>query len=128
MNFDKSKFEKYSKLNIDNMEQFESLNFINEYIEQLIKDTDNMYCEFLEDNGYKIDKPYNIEQLNQIKNDLAEQDKFLDCFEYTEFSKDSSTAYHYIIPFFNRISNPLTEEEKQDIINRWKRWKKRDNG
>lgn len=131
MEIDRKIFEKYSKIkkfnkdidlsiNPDNM-YILSDNFINELVKQQAKDLDNMYCEFLEENGYKIDKPYNMEQLKEIKNDLIKKDKFVDYLEYTEFADNCTQAYHYIIPFFNSISNPLSEEARNKIIEEWKK-------
>jgi hypothetical protein len=126
MELDKNRFKKYAKIDIDNINEFEDINFISNLVNKMKKDLDNMYCEFLEENGYKIDKPYNIEQLKQIKEDLEKQDKFLDYVEYTEFSKNSEQAYHYVIPFFNSISNPLTEETRNEIIEKWKEKNRKD--
>ena len=98
MEINKEIFEKYNKFDINNIPVIED-NFINELVEAQAKQIDNMYCEFLEENGYKIDKPYNIKQLKQIKEDLAKQDKFVDYLEYTEFADNCTQVYHYLIPF-----------------------------
>lgn len=106
------------------------MEFINDYVNKLVeqqsKDLDNMCCEFLEENGYKIDKPYNIEQLKEIRDNLASQNKVLDWLAYTEFSKDCTQAYHYMIPFFNSICNPLTKETRNEIIEKWKEKNRKD--
>lgn len=106
------------------------MEFINDYINELIKQQtkhlDNMYYEFLTENGYKIDKPYNVEQLKEIKKDLENKGIFLDCLEYTEFSKDCTQAYHYVIPFFNSISDPLSEQTRNEIIEKWKEKNRKD--
>lgn len=120
MEIDKKIFEKYNNFNINNIPDIED-NFINELVKQQAKDVDNMYCEFLEKNGYKIDKPYNIEQLKEIKEDLAKQDKFVDYLEYTEFADNCTQVYHYVIPFFNSISNPLSEITRNEIIKKMER-------
>ena len=125
MEFDKKIFEKYSEININNIPDIED-DFIGKLVEAQSKQIDKMYCEFLEENGYKIDKPYNIEQLKQIKEDLEKQDKFVDYLEYTEFADNCTQAYHYVIPFFNCISNPLTEETRNEIIEKWKEKNRKD--
>ena len=119
MEINKEIFEKYNKFDINNIPDIED-DFIGKLVEAQSKQIDKMYCEFLEENGYKIDKPYNIEQLKQIKADLEKQDKFVDCLEYTEFADNCTQAYHYVIPFFNSISNPLSEETRNKVIEKWK--------
>lgn len=108
--------------NIDNIEQFDDINFIDKYVQQWQKDTDDMYYKFLTENGYKIDKPYNIEQIKQIREDLEKQDKFIDTIEWieTKNNEDNYNITRHIIPFFNSISNPLSEESKQFILDNWK--------
>lgn len=112
---------KYLKHNINNIQDFSEINFIDNLVKEAQQNIDNMYYEFLTENGYKIDKPYNIKQLQQIKEDLAKQDKFIDYLEYTEFAQNSTQAFHYMIPFFNSISNPLSEENREFIIEEWKK-------
>jgi predicted SpoU family rRNA methylase len=89
--------------------------FMNNLIKEQTKNCNNMIAEFLTENGYKIEKPYNIEQIKEIKEDLRKQDKFVDIIEYTEFLDNTYQAYHYLIPFFNSISNPLSENTKQQL-------------
>ena len=126
MELDENVFKKYAKIDIENLEAFDSINFIHNLVNQMTKDLDNMYYEFLTENGYEIDKPYNMEQLKQIKEDLAKQDKFVDYLEYTEFAENCTQAYHYVIPFFNSISNPLSEEARNEIIEKWKEKNRKD--
>lgn len=119
-----NKFKKYAKINVNDIEQFEfeNVNFIDDIVKSMQKDTEDMYYKFLTENGYKIDKPYNIEQIQQIKEDLEKQDKFIDTIEWIEnkSDKDKYTIVRHIIPFFNKISAPLLEEDKQEILKSWK--------
>lgn len=101
--------------------------FINELVRQQAENIDDMYCKFLIQNGYKIDKPYNIEQLKEIKKDLEKQDKFIDYLEYSEFSEDGSTLEHHLLPFFNSISHPLSQDMRENLIKDWKERNKRNN-
>lgn len=119
------KYKKYSEMNINNIPDIED-DFIGKLVEAQSKQIDKMYCEFLEENGYKIDKPYNREQLKQIKEDLEKQNKFVDYLEYTEFADNCTQAYHYVIPFFNSISNPLSEETRNEVIEKWKEKNRKD--
>lgn len=108
------------------------LEFIEDtFIQNLVKaqqeQIDDALCKFLEDNGYKIEKPYNPRQLEEIRIDLEKQDKFLNFINYTEYEKDCTKAYHYVIPFFDRISNPLDEDYKQQLIEKFKKYHKGEN-
>ena len=116
------KFKKYTKIiNVDDLSDFPKENFITDLVNKMQKDFEDMYYEFLTENGYKIDKPYKMEQIEAIKNDLASKDKFVDYLEYTVFSENCEQAYHYIKPFFNSISNPISEETRNELIARWKK-------
>ena len=126
MKIDKNVFKKYAKIDVKNLEEFENINFIDNLIEQMQKDLEDMYYQFLTKNGYKIDKPYKVEQIEAIKKDLESKDKFLDYLEYTEFADNCTQAYHYVLPFFNSISNPLSEEAKNEIIEKWKEKNRKD--
>ena len=96
--------------------------FIQNIVKEQSKQIDDALCKFLEDNGYKIDKPYNIKQLKEIKEDLEKQDKFVNFINFTDYENkgDSVIACHYVLPFFDRISNPLSEEYKEELIEKWK--------
>lgn len=120
------KFSKYAKINIENLDEFPEINFIDNLINQMQKDLDDMYYTFLTENGYKIDKPYKIEQIEAIKEDLESKGLFVDYLEYTEFKDNCNQAYHYVIPFFNSISNPLSEETRLEIIEKWKEKNRKD--
>jgi len=122
MEIDKEVFKKYAEIKVDDIEKIENLDFsfIDNLYKEMQHDLDDMYYKFLTENGYKLDKPYKVEQIEAIKEDLAKQDKFVDYLEYTEFENNFTQAYHYILPFFNSISNPLTDEEKTEMLNRWK--------
>ena len=84
------------------------------------KEIDDMWYKFLTKNGYKIKKPYDLKQLEAIKNELTKQDKFLDYLEYTEFSENGQKVAHHLLPFFNCLSNPLNEDARNAIIEKWK--------
>ena len=117
----KDKFKYYANVNICDLDAFPELNLINDLIEQTQKELEEAYFNFLNNNGYKIEKPYTIEQVEKIKEELARDDKFLDYIEYTQFAENCTQAYHYIIPFFNSISNPLSEDTRNEIIEEWKK-------
>lgn len=118
---DNNPFKKYATT-IDDINRFEDIDFINNHWQKWFEDLDNMWFEFLIENGYKVDKPYNIKQLENLRDDLAKEDKVLDYFEYLEYNdgKKGMAITRHLIPFFNSISNPLTNEDKERIIERWK--------
>ena len=128
MELDKNIFKKYAKIDIKNLEAFDSINLIDDVVKSMQEDTEDMYYKFLTENGYKIDKPYNMKQIEEIKKDLEKQDKFVDTIEWIEnkSDKDNYTITRHIIPFFNRISNPLSEEDKQELLEKWKKENRKD--
>lgn len=85
-----------------------------ELTNQIANNYDKTIIEFLEDNGYKVPDTITDEYLINLKQELKKQDKFLDTLEYIKYEKN--TATQYIIPFFNSISNPLSEKTKQEMI------------
>lgn len=122
MYFDYDK--KYSHMEIKDLDSLEGVedysNFIGGIVNQMQKDIDDMWYQFLTKNGYKIKKPYDLKQLETIKNELAKQDKFLDYLEYTEFSENGQKVAHHLLPFFNCLSDPLNEDARNAIIEKWK--------
>lgn len=112
--------DKAKSFNVDNIEDIPETNFIQAIVDKYYEDLDNVFYEFLTKNGYKIDKPYKIEQIEAIKEDLARQDKFIDTITIEDFDFANNIAKRTIIPFFNRISLPLLETEKEEIIKAWK--------
>ena len=126
MELNENIFKKYSKININNLEDFPKPDFISSLVEQVQKDLEDMYYKFLTENGYKLDKPYKVEQIKAIKEDLEKQDKFVDYLEYTEFADNCTQAFHYVLPFFNCISNPLSEKDKQELLEKWKEKNRKD--
>lgn len=92
-------------------------NPISKYLQNITKDIDNALYEFLIKNGYKVDKPYNFEQLEELKKDLAKEDKFLDFVEVRKHEGNGIKVQ--IIPFFNRFSHPISHEEVEEIMQEW---------
>ena len=92
-------------------------NPISKYLQNITKDIDNALYEFLVKNGYKVDKPYNFEQLEELKKDLAKEDKFLDFVEVRKHEGNGIKVQ--IIPFFNRFSHPISHEEVEEIMQEW---------
>ena len=117
---DLDRFGKYAKIDIENLKDLPQANFISDIVHKMSENIDEMYYKFLTENGYKVDRPYNVEQLKQIKKDLEKQDTFIDYLEYTDFDYKNNVATHYLKPFFNSISNPLTQETREELIRKWK--------
>ena len=92
-------------------------NPISKYLQNITKDIDNALYEFLIKNGYKVDKPYNLDQLEELKKDLAREDKFLDFVEVRKYEGNEIKVQ--MIPFFNRFSHPISHEEMEKIMQEW---------
>lgn len=122
----KDKFKYYANVNIHDLDDFPEFNLIHDLIVQTQRELEEAYFNFLNNNGYKIEKPYTIEQVEKIKEDLAKDDKFLDYIEYTEFSDNCTQAYHYILPFFNCISHPYTQKEKENLLESFKEFNRKE--
>lgn len=104
-------------LSVDDIDAMTEINLIDKCIQQFAKDLDSVCCDFLISQGYKIDKPYNMEQLKEIKEDLAKKDRVLDTIELIRY--EGNTIHAKVIPFLNCISNPLSENERQNILKKW---------
>lgn len=77
---------------------------------------DEAVFKFLASEGYDIKKPYDIKQLKSIAKKLEKEDRFIDIIDYVETDFEKSTATFYYVPFFNSISNPLSQETRNEII------------
>lgn len=78
-------FEPYT-LNIEgikikDIEKWQVFDYVEECARKMAENQDNVYYEFLTKNGYKIDRPYNFKQLEEIKENLKKKDKSLDKIE-----------------------------------------------
>lgn len=122
----KDKLRYYANVTIKDLDAFPEINLIDDLIEQTKRELEEAYFNFLNNNGYKIEKPYTIKQVEKIKEDLAKEDKFLDYVEYTEFDWDNNKAEHHILPFFNSFSCPYTAEERNYLLERFKEVNRKD--
>lgn len=122
----KDKFKYYANVNIHDLDAFPELNLIHDLIEQTQKELEEVYFNFLNKNGYKLEKPYTIEQVEKIKEDLAKEDKFLDYVQYTDFDWKNNNAGHYILPFFNSLSHPYTQEERDHLLESFKEFNRKE--
>ena len=111
-----------SDLDDVNLDQDPVQNFIDSRWEQVTKLTDDALREFLNAHGYRISKPYKIEEIIKIRDELAAKDLFLDYLYYTDMEYDE---YNYkfiehVLPFFNSISNPLKPDERNRLLESFK--------
>ena len=104
-------------------EDYKLAHLLNEQIRGLTEAYDDCIVKFLNENGYDIDKPYTATKLYKIKKQLEEKDLFVDILEYCEFEKDCSKVTNYMMPFFNHISNPISEDTRKQLIEEWKKRK-----
>ena len=88
--------------------------FFDEVARNLAAKYDEAVFKFLASEGYDIKKPYDIKQLKSISKKLEKEDRFIDIIDYVETDFEKSTATFYYVPFFNSISNPLSDEAKNE--------------
>ena len=134
-------FDEFKKLMLDNKDKTEKLvtairdieykqkciepikSFTDEYIKYISKEIDNNLIEFLNKNGYQVEQPLNIQNLENIKEQLIKEDKFIDyLYIQNNFEVNDDNSFGIkcvIVPFFNRISNPLTEKDKDILREEW---------
>lgn len=91
---------------------------------------DTTIINFLNKNGFDLKQPISKDKLEIVSEKLKSEGKFLDTISYVDIPEDygkdgSYKVKHYIIPFFNSISNPLSEENKEFIIEGWKKKRKK---
>lgn len=78
---------------------------------------DDKLYEFLEDNGYHIERN-NAEQVIELKDKLAKEDKQIRweaAIVGINLTKQCEYILHSLI-FFDSISNPLSEEKVRELI------------
>ncbi len=100
---------------------------IKQYAENLAKDTDSKMYEFLEENGYKLERN-NIQQIIDLKNKLAEEDKQVRVESVIVDEKNEGQNIQIIthsLFFFDSIKHPLdTNYVRQMIIDDYRRKQK----
>lgn len=96
--------------------------------QQIAYNIDEQFAKFLEDNGYEIRRPFVIDDWIKVKEDLESKGKFLDYIgDYViEETEKGFKGISYIVPFFNNINNPLSENDKQILLQEYISNKKRD--
>lgn len=91
---------------------------IEKYIENLAKDTDNKMYEFLEKNGYKLERN-NVQQILDLKNKLAEEDKQVRVetviVDVKKEGENIQIITHSLF-FFDSIKHPLDPENVRKMI------------
>lgn len=88
-----------------------------EYSKQIAKKLDDNMYEFLEKNGYYLERN-NVEQIIKLRDELAKEDKQIR-YETTIVAQQIEEPYEIIIHgliFFDSISHPLDKEQVKEII------------
>ncbi len=98
--------------------------FYEKYTRHIIEEQDKQLRKFLIKNGYKVPKIINDKYINKLRKQLENEDKFVDGFEWIDFDEESLTIKYHCVYFFNSISHPLSEEMRNEIIERYKNVKK----
>lgn len=109
-----------------NIEDFTE-SIVNEQVKVAARHYDNAIKEFLIKLGYNVKEPYDTEQLKEIRKDLEDRDKFVDSVEYTEYDFKNYKAVTHCQLFLNSVSNPISEEERQEMIEEMKQSDRRKN-
>lgn len=97
---------------IDKIEGFKG-GLMENCIRSFASNIDNMMFEFLNEQGYKIEKPYTAEKAMKIKEQLDKDNKYVDYIEIMELEKERIIT-HYIPYIFNK-NRPLQPEEIEII-------------
>ena len=80
-----------------------------EITKQLIAQIDNDMYDFLEENGYCLERG-NAKQIIKLRDELAQLDKQvrIECLD-VRMKNENSIKNHYVI-FFDSLSHPLSKE------------------
>lgn len=112
--------EKFFTFQVDDIEGFEG-GLIEKMLKKRAEHIDNMLFEFLNKEGYKIEKPYTVEQVTKIKEQLDKENKYVDYIEVTQYKKEKIVK-HYI-PYIGDKDRPLSDKNKEFIIEKYKKLK-----
>jgi len=101
---------------------------VDSYINKLFinsnKQLEDAIIKLLIQHGYKIEKPYKIEDVEKIKQELADEGLFVNYVYWWDYDKckdgDLTCTMHYIV-FFDSIHRPMTPDEKANIIKIYKK-------
>ena len=93
--------------------------FIESMPRRIAKVGDDMLANFLNEQGYKIEKPYTEEKAIKIKEQLDKENKYVDFIQLLELGEEKIIA-HYI-PYIESKDNPLSQENREFIIEKYKK-------
>lgn len=104
--------EKFFNFQVDDIDKIESLKggIMEQAFKKIANDIDDMLFKFLNKEGYKIEKPYTVEQVTKIKEQLDEENKYVDYIEVTQYKKEGIVK-HYI-PYIGDKDRPLSQANK----------------
>ena len=70
------------------------MSIIDQYCEDMAKQIDEANIEFLAQNGYKIEKPYTIEKIKQLQEQLDKEGKvFAYHWEYDTITQNNDDTF-----------------------------------
>ena len=74
------------------------MNMVDDFIENIVniqaKNLDKSIITFLEENGYKVPDVITIGYLEELKNELAKENKFVHTLQWTEYDFKNNSATH----------------------------------
>ena len=92
-----------------------------EEIKRIMKETlyfkEKKLKEFLKNNGYEVSDRDSIEDYKKIIKQLKKEGKCINTINY--FMRTDNSIIECFIPFFDSLENPISEETKQEIANKY---------
>lgn len=115
-----------NNFNLNELEDEIKLPGFNNIINTMRSNIDDTLINFLKKERYEVPKIITTEYVNNLKSKLEKEDRYLDIMEKVEYNEKSNGYYatQYLIPFFNSISNPLSEKDKENIMEEYIRRQK----
>lgn len=115
-----------NNFNLHELEDEIKLPGFNNIINTMRSNIDDTLINFLKKEGYEVPKVITTKYVNDLKSKLEKEDRYLDIMEKVEYDEKANGYYatQYLIPFFNSISNPLSEKDKENIMEEYIRRQK----
>ena len=100
---------------------FSPYDFVSDMMQKVTNEKENAIIEMLKNNGYKIQEPITAEIAKNICHELALKDKWINTIEFfkSEEIEDGILSKYTVIPFLDSISHPLSEEAKNEIVQKY---------
>ena len=114
--FNKEKLFNFQVDRIDKIESFKD-GIMEQAFKKIANDIDDMLFEFLNKEGYKIEKPYTVEQVTKIKEQLDKENKYVDYIEVTQYKKGEIVKHYF--PYIWDKDSPLSQANKKFLAQKY---------